>query len=148
MYNEIRNSQRKECKTRVNQYVAKREIIEEFLKDLKSLLDSPDFDIETKFILTRNRSDGKNGATLVALDFDKSDVANELKKLTISNYYQSVPDDKNPSMPDLHVFYIFVLEREIYVKIRIQYVDNVLCVSFHFPLYSHGEMPYKNVLGV
>jgi hypothetical protein len=60
--------QRKACNTRSNQYIAKREIFEEFLKDLNSLLDSPDFDIEMKFILTGNRFDGKKGETLVALN--------------------------------------------------------------------------------
>ena len=129
----------------MDSYKAKREVIESFLDDLKRLLSSSEFDIDRDFRITRSCPTEKNGQTLVALDFNKEDVVEELKKLTISNYYQSLPDDKNPTMPDFHVFYIFVSEREIYVKVRIQYVNNVLCVSFHFPMYSHGKMPYNNL---
>ena len=129
----------------MDSYKAKREVIESFWDDLKRLLSSSEFDIDRDLRITRSCPTEKNGQTLVALDFNKEDVVEELKKLTISNYYQSLPDDKNPTMPDFHVFYIFVSEREIYVKVRIQYVNNVLCVSFHFPMYSHGKMPYNNL---
>lgn len=129
----------------MDSYRAKREVIESFLSDLKRLLSSAEFDIDRDFRITRSRPTEKNGQTLIDLDFNKEDVIEELKKLSISDYYQSLPDDKNPTMPDFHVFYIFVSNREIYVKVRIQYVNNVLCVSFHFPMYSHGKMPYNNV---
>ena len=73
---------------------------------------------------------------------DREDVVEELKKLTILNYYHTVPDNKRPEMPDFHVFYITILDREIYVKIRIQNINDVFCISFHFAEYSHGKMPY------
>ena len=73
---------------------------------------------------------------------DREDVIGELKKLTVSEYYQSVPDDKNNRMPVFHVFFVSIFSREIYIKIRIQNIKNVLCISFHFAEYSHGKMPY------
>lgn len=77
----------------MDSYKAKREVIESFLDDLKRLLSSSEFDIDRDFRMTRSRPTEKNGQTLVALDFNKEDVVEELKKLTISNYYQSLPDE-------------------------------------------------------
>ncbi len=87
----------------------------------------------------------KNTKTLIELNMDTNDVIQELKKITVSNYYQSVPDDKHPNMPDFHVFYIKSIEnKEIYIKVRIQQIEKILCISFHFAEYSHGKMPYSD----
>lgn len=126
----------------MNQYKAPRKDIESFLEDLKSLLNSPTFNSKRDFWLGGKHERAKNTETLLALDMDRDDVIEELKKLTVSEYYQSVPDDKNNKMPDFHVFFVSISEKEIYIKIRIQNIKNVLCISFHFSEYSHGRMPY------
>lgn len=126
----------------MNQYKAPRKDIESFLQDLKSLLNSPTFNSERDFLLGGKHERAKNTETLLALDMDRDDVIEELKKLTVSDYYQSVSDDKNNKMPDFHVFFVSISAKEIYIKIRIQNIKNVLCISFHFSEYSHGRMPY------
>lgn len=126
----------------MNQYKASKEEVKTFLERLVSLLNSPNFNIEKDFIFGGKYERMKNTQTLLELDFEKEDVIGVLKKLTIFDYYQSFPDDKNSKMPHFHVFFVSILEREIYIKIRIQNVNNVLCISFHFSEYSHGKMPY------
>ena len=98
----------------MDSYKAKREVIESFLDDLKRLLSSSEFDIGRDFRITRGRQTEKNGQTLVALDFNKEDVVEELKKLTISNYYQSLPDDKNSTMQTF-MFFIFLFPKGKYM---------------------------------
>lgn len=126
----------------MNRYKATQKDIESFLENLKSLLNSPTFNSERDFLLGRKYERTKNRETLLALNMNRDDVIEELKKLTVSEYYQSVPDDKNNEMPDFHVFFVSICAKEIYIKIRIQNIKNVLCISFHFSEYSHGEMPY------
>ena len=110
-----------------------------FLEDLRSLLTSPTFNSERDFLLGGRYERAKNTETLLALDMDKDDV---IEKLTVSDYYQSVPDDKNNKMPDFHVFFVSISAKEIYIKIRKKNIKNVLSISFHFSEYSHGRMPY------
>lgn len=128
----------------MNQYKADVEIITSFLRELNLLLNSPDFDYKKDFIFAGKSEREKNTKTILQLDMSVIDIIEVLKKLKISEYYQSVPDDKNKNMPDFHVFFTFVSEMEIYIKLRIQNTNNVLCISFHFPEYSHGKMPYNN----
>lgn len=126
----------------MNQYKAPKKDVESFLKELNSLLNLPTFNPEKDFLLGGKYEREKNTKTLLSLDMNKDDVIEELKKLTVSNYYQSVPDDKNNKMPDFHVFFVSISAKEIYIKIRIQSIRNILCISFHFSEYSHGKMPY------
>lgn len=67
----------------------------------------------------------------------------DLKHLEICNYYQSVPDMKNSKMPDYHIFFIRKGENDIYIKVRIQKVNKVFCISFHFAKFSHSKMIYE-----
>ena len=126
----------------MDQYRASKDVIESFLSDLKTLLNSKSFNPEKDFLLGGKRERLKNTKTLLELDMNKNDVIEILKELEVSNYYQSVPDNKNKKMPDFHVFFISILGKEIYIKARIQQINNVLCISFHFAEYSHGKMPY------
>ncbi len=128
----------------MNQYKANVETIASFLRELSLLLNSPNFNYKKNFIFAGKSERKKNTETMLQLNMDVIDVIEILKKLKISEYYQSVPDDKNSDMPDFHVFFTFVSEMEIYIKLRIQNIRNVLCISFHFPEYSHGKMPYNN----
>ena len=108
----------------MNQYRAPRKDVESFLEDLNSLLNSPTFNPEKDFLLGGKYERAKNTETLLALDMDRNDVIEELKKLTVSE------------------FFVSIFAKEIYIKIRIQNIKNVLCISFHFSEYSHGKMPY------
>ncbi|MBO5179353.1 MAG: hypothetical protein J6B87_03310 [Clostridia bacterium] len=126
----------------MDRFIAKKDIVISFLEDLKKVLNSPNFNIEKDFILGGKHERQKNTATLLEFEMDREDVVEELKKLTILNYYHTVPDNKRSEMPDFHVFFITVLDREIYVKVRIQNINDVFCISFHFAEYSHGKMPY------
>lgn len=129
----------------MDQYKATKDVVCSFLCDMKNLLNNSNFNIEKNFMLGGKYEREKNTKTLIELNMDTNDVIEELKKLTTSNYYQSVPDIKHPNMPDYHVFYIPSIEnKEIYIKVRIQQIKKILCISFHFAEYSHGKMPYSN----
>ncbi len=86
---------------------------------MKSILDSPQFDLEKNFMLGGKYDREKNTKTLEALGMNKEDVVEVLKGLKVSDYYHSRPDDKNTQMPDYHIFYIYLSKIETYIKVRV-----------------------------
>ena len=124
----------------MEQYKASEEQIRSFLSDMKGIFLSKDFDIKKNFFLCPRE---ENEETMLALDYNKYDVIEDLKHLEIENYYQSVPDMKNPKMPDYQIFFIKKGENDLYIKVRIQRVNKVFCVSFHFAKFSHFKMIYE-----
>ena len=124
-------------------YKASKEDVLSFLKNMKSILDSPQFDLEKNFMLGGKYDREKNTKTLEALGMNKEDVVEVLKGLKVSDYYHSRPDDKNTRMPDYHIFYIYLSKRETYIKVRVQINNKILCKSFHFAEFSHGSLPYN-----
>lgn len=100
----------------MDQYRASKDVIESFLSDLKTLLNSKSFNPEKDFLLGGKKERLKNTKTLMELDMNKNDVIEILKELEISNYYQSVPDNKNKKMPDFHVFFISILGKKYILK--------------------------------
>lgn len=127
----------------MNRYIAPKEVVCSFLDELHQLIDAPYFNIKKNFQLGGKHERKKNKDTMFELNIDEGDIVQELRKLTISNYNHTLPDDRNTSMPDFHVFFISNLcDKEIYVKVRIQKIEKILCLSFHFAEFSHGKMPY------
>ena len=75
--------------------------VEEFLKTLKEILTNKDFDIDKDLdILFRKKNESIDDPyitsnTLAALNYDKEDVKNELLKLKIFNYVETLVDIKD-----------------------------------------------------
>lgn len=91
-------------------YCSKKEEIENFLTKLKEILTNKQFDIDKDLdILFRKKNESKDDPyitsnTLAALNYDKEDVKNELLKLKIFNYVETLVDIKDISGPRLYVF--------------------------------------------
>ena len=86
--------------------------------------------------------------TLAALNYDKEDVKNELLKLKIFNYVETLVDIKDISGPRLYVFIKEIGKRDVYIKIKIREFKNkqVFCISFHFARFKNSKYPYKGVV--
>lgn len=83
--------------------------------------------------------------TLLKLDFDKNDIADTLKKLSVEEYIKTGKDRKDISSPEFYIFGKEVQGNLIYIKIKIRDKINhkVFCVSFHFARYPISNFPYK-----
>lgn len=122
-----------------------------FLKELKEVLTDPSFDVSKDLdILPKKKSElptdpYTTANTLLALDFDKNDVVNQLLALDISEYMETFIDDKNNSLPPFFAFGKTINNREVYIKAKIRDRKNckVFCVSFHFARYPlPNQQPY------
>ena len=117
--------------------------VKEFLKELKEILTSPRLDIYKDLdILPKKRSElptdpYTTGNTLVALDFDRRDVLNQLLVLNISEYIETFIDDKYSNLPPFFAFGKLIQNRGVYIKAKIRDRINckVFCISFHFARY-------------
>lgn len=122
-----------------------------FLKELKELLTSPKFDFSKDLdILMKKKSESPidpytTANTLLALDFDKHDVQNQLLALELSEYMETFIDDIDNSLPPFFAFAKEIKNRDVYIKAKIRDRQNckVFCVSFHFARYPLPKnLPY------
>lgn len=127
--------------------------VEQFLEDLKSILESDSFVINRDLdILLKKKTESPvdpytTENTLAALDFDKSDVCEQLKQLTVCEYAETIIDDRDVTWPSFFVFYKNIQMRDIYIKVKIRDRQNgkVFCVSFHFARYPKpNPLLYEN----
>jgi len=90
--------------------VSSKSEVETFLKEIKETLGSMDFNVSRDFdILLKKRSENAidphtTGNTLLALDFDKNDVVDQLMVLDLSEYLETFIDDKDNSLPPFFAF--------------------------------------------
>lgn len=129
-----------------------KEVVESFILDLKRILVSPNFNVnlDLDILLKKN---GENPLdpfttenTLAALDYDKNDVRNQLLSITVSDYIETIVDNKNACLPSFYTFCQEIQKRDIYMKIKIRDRTNgkVFCVSFHFARYAISKpLPYE-----
>ena len=109
---------------------------------LSDTISNQNFDPDENLFLIRKR---KNQETLLALDFDNSDIINILSGLTEDNYSETLFDNDNDNPPLLNVFGVQINNQEVYIKIKIRSTaDNnmVICVSFHWAEHKI-KYPYK-----
>jgi len=69
-----------------------------------------------------------------------------LEKLDVSNYVETLVDNKGIGLPNFYVFGITIQEKEIYIKVKIRDKNNskVFCISFHFAKFPlSNKKPYK-----
>jgi hypothetical protein len=122
-----------------------------FLKELKELLTDPEFDLSKDLdILMKKKSESPidpytTANTLLALDFDKQDVLNQLLALELSEYFETFIDDLDNSLPPFFAFAKEIKNKDVYIKAKIRDRQNckVFCVSFHFARYPFPiDLPY------
>lgn len=127
------------------------EDVETFLRELKDILLSPNFNASRDLdIMLKKRNETATDPyttenTLLALDFDKNDVVHQLMALQLSEYLETFIDDKDTSLPPFFAFAKVIQGKEVYIKVKIRDRQNckVFCVSFHFARYPFPvTLPY------
>lgn len=122
-----------------------------FLKELKEVLTDETFDVSKDLdILLKKSTESPTDPyttfnTLQALGFDRHDVLTQLLALDISEYLETLIDDRDNSLPPFFVFGKTIKTREVYIKIKIRdrVRCKVFCVSFHFARYPlPAKRPY------
>lgn len=114
-----------------------------FLKELKSVLTDPAFDVSKDLdILPKKKNESPTDPyatfnTMQALGFDKNDVLTQLLALDISEYIETFIDDKDSTLPPFYAFGKIIKSREVYIKAKIRDRKSckVFCVSFHYARY-------------
>ncbi len=133
-----------------NKIISTEEEVELFLRNLKDVLNNPDFDIERDIdILPKKRHEDPTDPfttlnTLLDLDYDSHDVFNELLSLEVSHYLETFIDNKDNNLPPFFTFSKQINTKDVYIKVKIRDKKNhkVFCVSFHYVRYPINNKPY------
>ena len=132
--------------------ISTKQDVEQFLSELKGLLNSPTFNVDEDLdILLKKKNEQCSDPfttfnTLQTLEFDRYDVRDQLAKLDVTNYVETLVDIKGVDLPNFYVFGITIQEKEIYIKVKIRDKNNckVFCISFHFAKFPlSNKKPYK-----
>ena len=135
-----------------NSVTEPREKVEQFLVELKSILSSPNFNPARDLdILPKKKSEDMfdpytTANTLLALGFNNEDVRNELLKIGVEDYAETLIDVMDATLPPFYVFYRDIQSREVYIKVKISdsITGKVFCISFHFARYpAPNPLPYS-----
>ena len=135
-----------------NSVTESREKVEQFLVELKSILSSPNFNPAKDLdILLKKKNEDMfdsytTANTLLALGFDNEDVRNELLKIGVEDYAETLIDVMDSTLPPFYVFYRDFQSREVYIKVKIRdsVTGKVFCISFHFARYPAPKpLPYS-----
>lgn len=138
--------------TNRNSRIDSKEFVEQFLSELKAILESDTFVIERDLdILPKKRNESATDPyttinTMAVLEFDANDVCEELKAITVEDYAETMLDDRNVDAPPFFVFYRNIQTRDVYIKVKIRdrATGKVFCVSFHFARYlKPSPLPYE-----
>ena len=121
-----------------NSVTESREKVEQFLVELKSILSSPNFNPAKDLdILLKKKNEDMfdsytTANTLLALGFNNEDVRNELLKIGVEDYAETLIDVMDSTLPPFYVFYRDIQSREVYIKVKIRdsVTGKVFCISF------------------
>jgi len=83
---------------------------------------------------------------MLALDYDKKDVCDQLKSLELAEYFETIIDDRDSTLPPFYAFAKSIDSRDVYIKTKIRDKQNckVFCVSFHFARFPFPDhLPYE-----
>ncbi len=107
--------------------------VEDFLAEMQALIS-----LDT-FRLNQTAKDNvdiyySTPYTLLTLEYNDSDIIEQVRTLTIQNYSETLFDKDDVNPPYLFVFGKMIEGRTVYIKLKIKNILNqyVLCVSFHF----------------
>ena len=112
------------------QMISPKQDVEEFLRKMLSILNKEDFSTERD--LTINPSE-KNDETMIELEYDTDDVAEDLRTLNVENYSETKFDSAFDYVEELYVFGKFVQGKLIYIKVKMRTNinnENILCIRF------------------
>lgn len=122
----------------VNIQSARKDVIA-FLRELKTLLEKEDFNVDIDLTLIQKNKKGDNiyystPYTLVNLEYDVEDVVDRLKELKLEEYSETKIDRDDSHPPLLFVFGKNINNRLVYIKLKIKekHRKHVVCVSFHY----------------
>ncbi len=132
-------------------FTSPKEEVIKFLLELKKIMSHRNFDVNKDLdVILKKKNENSldpytTQNTLLKLDFDKNDIADTLKKLTVEEYIETGKDRKDISSPKFYIFGKEAQGKLIYIKIKIRDKINhkVFCVSFHFARYPISNFPYK-----
>lgn len=132
-------------------FTSPKEEVIKFLLELKKIMSHRNFDVNKDLdVILKKKNENSldpytTQNTLLKLDFDKNDIADTLKKLSVEEYIETGKDRKDISSPEFYIFGKEVQGNLIYIKIKIRDKINhkVFCVSFHFARYPISNFPYK-----
>jgi hypothetical protein len=117
--------------------MAKWEEVDQFLKD---------FNFKMGFwglLIRVDRTDLKNTTTLLALEFNHTQVKRILVELKPEDYSQGPLTDKLLGRSDMWVVGKTIKGREVYIKIQLGLPSSeTICISFHFAEYQMNY-PFK-----
>ena len=119
--------------------------IENFLNNIKGILEDDSFDIDNDFFLIKSKKEDEKHSTpytMVDLDFDVYDVVDTIRKLNVEDFSEIKMDEDDPNPPLLYVFGTTINGKTNYIKIKCRINEEtqmVICVSFH---YAAWEMKY------
>ena len=136
-----------------NHLCQSREQVDFFLKSLREILQSDQFNLETDLdILPKKKSEDSTDPyttrnTMLDLDYNKEDVSRELLTLEVGNYYETVLDDQGSDRPPFYAFIRSIQNRDVYIKVKIRDFSRrtVFCVSFHYARYPVPNLPYASI---
>ena len=132
--------------------ISSEEEVKNFLMALKEILVDPSFDVGTDLdVLLKKKAElttdpYTTANTLLALDFDKQDVLNQLLSPEISNYLETFIDDLDGTLPPFYAFAKEIKHKDVYIKIKVRDRKRrkIFCVSFHFARYPFSHrLPYE-----
>lgn len=135
----------------IKKIISSEEEVRNFLLDIKGILIDPLFNIDLDLdILPKKKLEiptdpFTTANTLQALEFDRYDVFDHLMALDISEYIQTMIDDKDHSLPPFYAFNKSIKTKDVYIKVKIRDRANrkIFCVSFHFARYPvNDRSPY------
>lgn len=114
--------------------------VEKLLEDIATLTRSKTFDINKNFDLKTKRladdpeDPNNNFNTMLALGYEPEDVLEEIKSLTLNDFYRIKDDYKQGRTKPFFEFIKVIYGRQIYIKIKMHEIkkETILCVSFHF----------------
>ncbi len=125
---------------------SERSTIRNLLKETKDILLSPDFNIDTDYILIQSSKEDfeySTSATMIDLDFGDEDVIATLLSLELEDYSHTLIDRDNDEPPYLFVFGKVIQKKMVYIKYKIREAKRIIiCVSFHYPK-EQMEFPYR-----
>jgi hypothetical protein len=135
-----------------NKIISSEEEIKNFLSGIKEILTDPSFNVDVDLdILMKKKTESPTDPyttanTLLALDFDKYDVLNQLLSLEVSDYLETFIDDLDSRLPPFFAFVKEIKKKDVYIKVKIRdkQKHKIFCVSFHFARYTFPRnLPYR-----
>jgi len=81
--------------------------------------------------------------TILDLNYNEADIKEEILALTLRDYIKTVKDIKRAGSPDYRIFSKQINNRDIYIKLKINSLNRIHLMSFHYAIHDLEDKPYK-----